>query len=241
VVLYPDQKPGDRHRGTAVEISVAAPVIVLTVMGQIKGVVEIPRGVTAHIYKLLDGLALLGTVPLAVTAHIYKLLDGLALLGIVPLVVTDVPAEWLLGLVVSSPFAAVGLLFTAGHAAALIRRRTPQLRATRAGLWFGAGAIIPWHDVAAIYAEIPIEPYGSSARTSAIVRFHRARTLLRLPCSLWLTTLAIDTVKVSLLAAADPTAIVLAQLEALRLATVGHGDGAMPGSGGLPAARIVRE
>jgi hypothetical protein len=105
------------------------------------------------------------------------------------------------------------------------------------------GAIIPWHDVAAIYeAGIPIERYGFSVRTRAInVRFHRARTLLRLPCSLWLTTLAMDTVKVSLFAAADPSATVQAQLEALRLAAVGHEDGAMPGSGGVPAARIVRE
>jgi len=191
-------------------------------MGQIKGVVELPRGVTAHIYKLLGGLALLGVVALAVTGR---------------------PTEWQSGLLISFPFAAVGVLLTAGHAAALIRRRTPQLRATRAGLWFGAGAIIPWHDVAAIYeAGIPIERYGFSVRTTAInVRFHRARTLLRLPWSLWLTTLAMDTVKVSLFAAADPPATVLAQLEALRLAAVGHEDGAMPGSAEVPAARIVRK
>jgi hypothetical protein len=60
----------------------------------------------------------------------------------------------------------------------------------------GAGAIIPWHDVAATYeAGIPIERYGFSVRTSAIdVRFRRARTLLRLPWSLWLSTLALDCV-----------------------------------------------
>lgn len=31
------------------------------------------------------------------------------------------------------------------------------------------------------------------------------------------------------------------QLEALRLAAVGHEDGAVPGAGEVPAARIVRE
>jgi hypothetical protein len=180
-------------------------------------------------------------IPRGRAAHAYKLLGGLALLGITALIVTGRPEAWLTGLVLASPFAALGLLLTAGNAAVLLRRQA-QLRATRAGLWFGAGAIVPWNDVAAIYeAGLPIQRYGFSVRTRAInVRFHRRRTLLRVPSSLWLTTFALDTVKISLFAAAAPPAAVVVKLEALRLAAVGHEDGALPGASEVPAARVVR-
>jgi len=182
-------------------------------------------------------------IPRALAAHAYKLLGGVALLGIAALVITAQPDALLPGLLTASPVAPPGLLLAAGNAAALIRRRTPQLRATREGLWFGSGPIVPWHNVAAIYeAGIPIERYGFSVRTRALnIRFRRRRTLLRLPWSLWLTAFAMDTVKISLFAAADSPAAVLVKLEAFRVAALGHEDGTLPGASEMPAARIVGE
>jgi len=187
---------------------------------------EIPRNVTPNIWKLVLGLL---TVVVAV---------GIGLDPIPGHEAVDALSRW----IAPVTLAIIGLLLAWSNVRLLVRR-PPWLRATAAGVWFGGGPVIPWQEIKAIYeAGIPIERYGFSVRTSAInVRFHRARTLLRLPWSLWLTTLAMDTVKVSLFAAADPPTTVLAQLEALRLSAVGHEDGAMPGSGGVPAARIVRE
>ncbi|HET9627816.1 MAG TPA: hypothetical protein VFP84_40940 [Kofleriaceae bacterium] len=184
-------------------------------------VLEIPRGLAAHIYKLLGGLALLGAAALAVTARL---------------------SDWPGGLLVSLPFVGPGLVLAAGNAAVILRRRSPQLRATRAGLWFGAGALVPWHDVAAIYeAGVPIQRYGFSVKTRAInIRFGRRRTLLRVPSSLWFTTFALDTVKISLFATPDQPASVVAQLDALRSVAVGHEDGVLAGTGEVPAARVIR-
>jgi hypothetical protein len=211
------------HRGSVtLELRAnARPATIPASMVPAEPVLEIPRGLAAHIYKLLGGLALLGIAALAVTAR---------------------PSDWPAGLLISSPFAVAGLLLAAGNAAVILRRRAPQLRATRAGLWFGAGALVPWHDVAAIYeAGIPIERYGFSVKTRAInIRFGRKRTLLRVPSSLWLTTFALDTVKISLFASSDQPAAVVVRLEVLRLAAVGHEDGVLAGAGEVPAARVVQ-
>lgn len=190
-------------------------------MESVKGVLEIPRGAAAHVYKLAAGLALLGMAALVVTGR---------------------PEEWRVGLVLASPFAVFGLLLTANHVVALIRRRAPLLRATRAGLWFGAGAIVPWTDVAAICeAGIQIERYGFSVRTRAInIQFRRRRALLGVPSLLWFTTRSLDTVKISLFATTQPPHTVVAQLEMLRLAAIGHENGALPGASEVPVARIAR-
>jgi len=189
-------------------------------MGNVEGVLEIPRGVASHVYKFVGGLVLLGIVALAATGR---------------------PGEWRSGLAVASPFALVGLFLATSHGVALLRRRAPLLRATCAGLWFGAGGIVPWEDVAAIYdAGIPIVRYGFSVRTRAInIRFRNPRTLLRVPSALWLTTLALDTVELSLFATRQPPPAVIARLDGLRLAAIGHEDGALPGAGDVPVARIV--
>lgn len=159
-------------------------------------------------------------IPRGLAAHVYKLLGGVALLGIAALIATGRPSDWAGGLLLASPFAAAGLLLAAGHAAALLRHRAPHLRATRAGLWFGAGPLVPWRDVVAIYeAGVPIKRYGFSVKTSAInIRFGASRTLLRLPSSLWLSTYALDTVKISLFAISATPIAVVSRLEALRSA-----------------------
>jgi hypothetical protein len=189
-------------------------------MSQVEGVLEIPRGIAAHVYKFIGGLVLLGIVALAATGR---------------------PGEWRSGLAVTSPFAVAGLFLATSQGVALLRRRAPLLRATRAGLWFGAGAIVPWEHVAAIYeAGIPIERYGFSVRTRAInIRFHSGRTLLGVPSSYWFTTLALDTVKLSLFATTLPPPTIVGRLEGLRLAAIGHEDGALPGAGEVPVARVV--
>jgi hypothetical protein len=173
-------------------------------------------------------------------AHTWKILRSLVVLGVLAVIVTAAEAEWRIALVVLSPFAAVHVVVAAVNAAALIRGR-PQLRATRVGLWFGGGAIVPWSDVTAIYeGGTQRAAFSLQTRAAVHIRFRRRRTLVRLPSWRWLQSWMLDTAQIWLFAMVDPPSAVVARLEALRLAAVSHEDGNPPGAGGIPVARVVR-
>lgn len=118
--------------------------------------------------------------------------------------------------------------------------RPPQLRATRAGLWFGSRAIIPWQQVQTVYECIPIEGQRHPVRGDLIgIAFHRKRTLLRAPVRLWLPALMFDDIKISLHGTGEVSSAVVTQLETMRMQACGDEGGVLPGAGKLPRARVV--
>jgi hypothetical protein len=123
----------------------------------------------------------------------------------------------------------------------ILMRRPLCLRATRDGVWFGGGPIIPWHEIKGIYeAGVPIERYGYKVRTRAIAfELRRKRTLLRLPSSLWLTSFAVGDVKVSVLAAHQEPIALVCQLDGMRTLACGLEAGVLPGAATLPSARVI--
>jgi hypothetical protein len=102
-------------------------------------------------------------------------------------------------------------------------RRPLVLRATPAGVWFGAGPMIPWSEVVLVYESgMYFNRYGYSGRTHAIAfAFHRARTMLRLPPFLWLTTLPFGNVRISVETAEAHPNVLVGQIESLRTAANG--------------------
>jgi hypothetical protein len=186
---------------------------------------EIPRNITANIWKLVLGAVLVAAAVLFAVFPTprYEAIDD--------------PGRW----IPTAMFAAFGVPFMVSNVRLLVTR-PPWLRATSEGLWFGGGATIPWQDVKAVYeAGVPIERYGYSVRTSAIgFAFHRKRTLFRVPSSLWLTTIALGDVKISVLAAEEQPSALVFQLEAMRLKACGHEAGVIRGAVELPSARAGR-
>ena len=185
---------------------------------------EIPRNVTPNIWKLVLGLL---TVVVAV---------GIGLDPIPGHETVDALSRW----IAPVTLAIIGLLLAWSNVRLLVRR-PPWLRATAAGVWFGGGPVIPWQEIKAIYeAGIPIERYGYSVRTRAIgFAFHHRRTLLKLPSSLWLTTIAVGDVRVSVYAMNEQPSAVVFQLEAMRIQACGHEDGVVPGAVEPPTARVI--
>jgi hypothetical protein len=186
---------------------------------------EIPRNITANIWKLVLGAVL---VALAVVLALEPAPGHEAI---------DDPGRW----IPSVLFAVSGLPLIASNLRLLVRR-PPWLRASSDGLWFGGGPTIPWQEVKAVYeAGVPIKRYGYSVRTSAIgFAFHHKRTVLRLPSSLWLTTIAVGDVKISVLAAEEQPSALVFQLDAMRIKACGHEAGVIPGAAEVPAARTLR-
>jgi len=97
--------------------------------------------------------------------------------------------------------------------------RSPRLRATEAGLWFGGGATIPWREVKQFYeANTNVRMHGVTTRTIAIaIDFERKRTLFRLPMTLWFAApFSTGDVDVSPAGASGSTAAIVARLETMR-------------------------
>lgn len=96
----------------------------------------------------------------------------------------------------------------------LLIRRPIVLRATDDGVWFGAGPVIPWRDVAYVYESgIFWQKYGHSGRTISVsFSFHRARTMFKLPPFLWCTTWRFGDVRISAADAEDPPQVLVARL-----------------------------
>ena len=118
--------------------------------------------------------------------------------------------------------------------------RPPQLRATRAGLWFGGRAVIPWRQVQRVYECIPMGGHRHLVRGDLIgITFHRKRTLLRAPFRFWLPALMADDIRISLHGTSEVSSVVVAQLEAMRMQACGDEVGFLPGAGKLPRARVV--
>ena len=174
-------------------------------------------------------------IPRSVAANVTKL--GLSLLLIVfgAAMMPGPRSAWQLGVILW----VIAAMLIVNNIRMLVRR-PPMLRATREGLWFGGGPLIAWHEVACVYeAGIPIERYGFSVRTRAInIAFHRKRTMLRLPSSLWLTTWTPGQVKISLYTLDDLPNAVVTRLEALRKQATGDDVRALDAVA-PPSARVV--
>lgn len=188
----------------------------LRVMGQVNAF-EIPRGRVAHVWWVAPCIGL-------VAASMSLFREPTTTLG----------ERMALGLFIA-------ILVAVMWRGANRVPRTARLRATGEGVRFGGRAIVPWHEITAIYeAGVEITYYSFSAKTPAInIGFHRRRTLLRVPVSLWFTTLTPATVKIALYASELSPSVVVARLEAVRIAACGHENGVLPGASEVPAARIV--
>jgi hypothetical protein len=185
---------------------------------------EIPRNITANIWKLVLGAVLVaGAVGLALDPSRGREAGD--------------PGRWFPSVL----FAASGLPLIVSNIRILVKR-PPWLRASSHGLWFGGGPTIPWQEIKGVYeAGVPIERYGYSVRTRAIgFAFHHKRTVLRLPWSLWLTTIAVGDVKISVLASDEQPSALVFQLEAMRIKACGHEAGVIPGAAEVPVARTLR-
>lgn len=177
-------------------------------------VVEIPRGVAPALAKLVLGALLIAAGGLwasDATGPGMKLAGAIGLGG--------------LGLVVS-----IGALQVA-------IQRPPWLRASTAGLWFGGGPIIRWSEIAAMYCM----PVSSKIHLCTLaIAFRHKRTVLRLPMSCWLTTIAAGEVQIAPNLYDGGIAAAFAHLEAIRTTACGVEDGVTAGTTTPPLARVVR-
>ncbi|MBE7449267.1 MAG: hypothetical protein HS111_10310 [Kofleriaceae bacterium] len=175
-------------------------------------------------------------IPRNITANLWKLGLGIGLVVIAVLLMIDAPRLWI-GPVL---FAVPGIPLIISNAL-LIATRRPWLRATSEGAWFGGGPTISWRDISGIYeAGVPIERYGYSVRTRAIgFAFHRKRSLFRLPSTLWLTTSAFGDVRISTYAVDELPSTLVGMLEDMRRAACGEENGVVRGTSEIPAARLI--
>lgn len=162
---------------------------------------------------------------------------NLVKLGVLVLIAGAVQSEADRRIVVPflSPFAAILLVLVVSHAVALLRR-TPQLRATPAGVWLGGRDIIPWRDVSQYY-EVEAQRSGFSLRPRAAItiRVRRRGPLLRVLPRRWHMT----TVEIWVYVSVHPPEELIAQLEKLRLAGVDHAACVRTDASKLPNARVV--
>lgn len=175
-------------------------------------------------------------IPRSRTANAVKLGLGFVLIAFGAALMPEPQPRWQLSFVLW--FIAALLIV---NNARMLLRRPPVLRATRGGLWFGGGPVIAWHEVAGIYeGGIQIERSGPVTRAPAInVAFHRKRTVLRLPSSLWLTACSPGHVKISLYALDEIPNAVVTRLEALRAQAAGGSELRTLDAAAPPRARIV--
>jgi hypothetical protein len=177
-------------------------------------------------------------VPRNIFVNLAKLGVGVMLpvVGIAP--VAGCPQLWSIAM----PFVIAGVLLVAGNARAVLER-PPLLRATGEGLWFGGGSIIPWHEVASIYYPRVRDITGRPAFQTRELRiaFHRRRTLLATPWTLWFPAVPLGRVAISLETLHGPTRTIVAQLETMRRRACGD-DNTMPGRRITkpPVARVVK-
>lgn len=159
--------------------------------------------------------------------------------GLMLLVISTVPCLCGGAWHVAAPFMLAGLLIVAAHARAFLVR-PPLLRATRGGLWFGGRAIIPWREVAKVYdaGRCLENVYGSTWSRELGIEFRRRGAVLAAPWPLWFIALPGRRAIVSLETVEEPSAIVVARLEAMRAGALDHEleeQSAPP-----PRARVVR-
>ncbi|HEX3759297.1 MAG TPA: hypothetical protein VHW23_11345 [Kofleriaceae bacterium] len=136
---------------------------------------------------------------------------GLLLAGPAFLFLLRLPELW----PIAVPCVLSGLLLIAGNVH-LILRRPPRLRATRAGLWFGGGAIIPWRMVTEI-SDATLPGYRNSVCIPELSIAFRDRTALRgLPWRLWFTAALPCRIAIRLTNVEMVPACVVSSLEAMR-------------------------
>lgn len=183
-------------------------------------ILEIQRSVTAAYYKLACGLFMALTAGLLATSTS-----------------RDLTGPLMMAVIFGAP--AVPAILGALQ---VIVRKPLGLRATAAGVWFGGGPIIPWHEVTAIYESSPtFQRYGMTAKPGGVaLSFRHKRTVLRLPISCWMTTLMLGDVRVSTTLRPELPVALVVKLEAMRAAACGHEDGAMVGASAPAAARVVK-
>ena len=177
---------------------------------------EVPRNIFLNLAKL--GLGVM-----------------LPMLGIAP--VAGCPDLWSY----AAPFVIVGVVLVAGNARIALER-SPLLRATSEGLWFGGGSIVGWREVAAIYYPRVHDIRGNAAFQTRELRiaFHRRRALLAVAWRLWLPAFLLGRVAISLETINGPTRTIVAQLETMRRRACGDDDAVAGRMTRLPSARVVK-
>lgn len=159
--------------------------------------------------------------------------------GILLLLISVVPSVCAGTWHVVAPFAIGGLAIIVINARRFVLR-PPLLRATRGGVWFGGGAIVPWREIAKVHdaGRCRENAYGAVWSRELGIAFRRRRAILAAPWPLWLTALASRRVVISLETVEEPCAVVVARLEAMRAAAL---DGEREGPRvAPPRARVVR-
>jgi hypothetical protein len=159
--------------------------------------------------------------------------------GLMLLVVSAVPCMCGGAWHVAAPFVLASFVILAASARAFLLR-PPVLRATRAGLWFGGGAIIPWREIAKVYdaGRCLENVYGSTWSRELGIAFHRRGAVMAAAWPVCLTALPFRRAILSLETVEEPSASVVARLEAMRASGVDHeldGRSTPP-----PRARVVR-
>lgn len=141
----------------------------------------------------------------------------------------------------SVPLALGGLAMIVSNVRMLLTR-PPQLRATSDGVAFAGGALIAWREISGIYeASTRVREWGDTLLSRGITfTFHRKRTVLRLPSSLWLTTMAVGDVRISTRAADGLPVALVCTLDAMRRQACGEENRVVPGTSDVPPARVVR-
>lgn len=175
-------------------------------------------------------------VPRDLAANVWKLGLGILLAAGSLAVAFDHPPKW-----IAVALLAVFALPLIAANTRLLLVRPPALRATPAGVAFSGSAIIAWQEIKAVYEILsPATGHGTSIQVRTLgFAFHRKRTLLRLPPSLWLISLVMG-VRISADASREASAVLAIKLDGLRVAACGTEDGVVPGASEIPSARVVR-
>jgi hypothetical protein len=141
-----------------------------------------------------------------------------------------------------------GFLLTIGVLAVLLcgRRllsRTPQLRATGAGLEL-TGTLVPWSAIKQIYVgnmSLPTNQLTRKVSPTIAIDFHRRRTLWKLPVHFWLQT-PFSVGDVDIASMTMNANVAASQLEAMRVRSLPASDDIAIGDvADLPDARVHRD
>lgn len=165
-------------------------------------------------------------VPRRLTIHVLGVLMGGFFLYLAWLFVGSVRPElgqayrW----IVTAVLVAIGARAVLANAWAILWRR-PVLRASSDGVWFGGGPMIAWRDIESVY-QPAMRP--TMRRTCVAFSFCQSRTLFRLPPWLWLTSLALGDVMISVIGSGMEPTTVIARLDALRAGAVASGATELP-------------
>jgi hypothetical protein len=119
-------------------------------------------------------------------------------------------------------FLVIGAATLGGSLRSLLAR-TPRLRASRDGVWFGGRRTIRWSEIEAVYASsLEVRVHGRRVRPAAIsFDFVRKTTIFRLPVVAWLSSpFSVGDVDVAPGGSGDSSSALVAKLQILRAEAV---------------------